>query len=1242
MKHIITSTLLFLVTFMAYGQESPLPTNIQSPTAASLGKYGDLPVSFYTGAANISIPLTSLKVNNIPLNIGLNYDASGVRPNSHPGWVGQNWSLSAGGVITRSVNGFADEYGNSITYRRSYMEMASTSQLNKYDPNSEAGLKVIAEARLDFGPDGLYATDLEPDIFTFNFMGISGKFFLDANNHWRVISDQNLIVVHDPTDANNYTLPFIEDVPGRADKFDFVIYGFKLKDDQGNTYTFGYNQDAIEYSIPFFNQVYYSPYQYSPGEISQWVANSWYLTKVTDKYGNDVYNFEYERGYYIGQFFKAGQATSSTAHVWAGWNFNKTNTITSSNSMILKTGGALISPVYLKQISSYANDIISFNKSVSTELEYEHDSDFQSSLAAVRDVFQSAGGGSTYPLAFLEPENQYTYTSVSNEPLRSLRWFKLDNITVSNRQDVKHFNLTYTNSSTERLKLEKIDVNGKINTTTNSTQSYLFNYDRFEELPPYLSKKVDHWGYFKEFEYTKFLSVASGAGHYATRQPDNDFMKKGSLIEITYPTGGKSVLEYEPHTYAKIVKDDRSGLNNETGIASGIRIKKITNFNGSKVTSTKEYKYVTNYQTGGTGSSGILNAKPKYYWDDWKTTTSYGIPYSEDVYSINSLIPLSNSFGSHIGYSEVAEVGEDGSYTIYKYTSNLSLRDEQPTGRLNIDSSPYMKFNDKSHMRGKLLETLVYNNQNEIQQKIKNIYRTGTTMYDEFSFATDAIWGYASLPSNAQIYYKGSGYKVYYFDYDTKEEVTSYLSTGNIITTKNIVRSSVDVNSGEGTIRLTKQVDTNIGTNVETKTYYYYPFDVSSRSYMSNLVGDYRFGELIDTKILKNGTAAGYRSMAYKLEEGKYLPSILSISGTDQVSLVAKTYFDDYDSVGNLLQYHNANDSYNSFIWGYNRQHLIASIKNATMAQVGPHIGSAITTSNTENSTAGESSIRTSLNSIRTSLPNAQVTSYTYDPLIGLTSQTDPNGYTMFYEYDEANRLKNVKDSDGDMISESDYNYRGAYESLDATFSTQSTGYLGRYIAGSSVIFSLDNDKTNIGSSLYRYEFGDGAASTGGPNSTHAFATGGDKTVKLIITNPEYIAQEFTKTVTVYECSPGVNICGPYLYNPCTNYDSGSCVPHDGFDNISFKTTTAIGPSEVVTYQWSYQYSRGGSLYGWYNFGSNSSSAELSEGKFSNTTVSPPYVADYVNVRCTITDYCGNVSTSGTKKVTINYYGSCN
>lgn len=53
------------------------------------------------------------------------------------------------------------------------------------------------------------------------------------------------------------------------------------------------------------------------------------------------------------------------------------------------------------------------------------------------------------------------------------------------------------------------------------------------------------------------------------------------------------------------------------------------------------------------------------------------------------------------------------------------------------------------------------------------------------------------------------------------------------------------------------------------------------------------------------------------------------------------------------------------------------------------------------------------------------VTTYTYDPLIGVTSITDPKGYTTYYEYDDFNRLKRVKDADEKILSQSEYHYKG-------------------------------------------------------------------------------------------------------------------------------------------------------------------------------------------------------------------------
>ena len=56
----------------------------------------------------------------------------------------------------------------------------------------------------------------------------------------------------------------------------------------------------------------------------------------------------------------------------------------------------------------------------------------------------------------------------------------------------------------------------------------------------------------------------------------------------------------------------------------------------------------------------------------------------------------------------------------------------------------------------------------------------------------------------------------------------------------------------------------------------------------------------------------------------------------------------------------------------------------------------------------------------------AQLTSYTHDPLVGETSQTDPTGRTVTYEYDALGRLIRTRDEQGRILSQQQYHYAGA------------------------------------------------------------------------------------------------------------------------------------------------------------------------------------------------------------------------
>ncbi|MEX0315719.1 MAG: hypothetical protein AB3N18_16195, partial [Allomuricauda sp.] len=109
---------LGLVVFLLYAtvsisQQGPVQPMVQipsSPIASTLGKYAEYPVSLNTGTVNISVPLYTIKSKSLQLPISLSYHSSGIKVNDKATNVGLGWSLNAGGVINRGMNGKPD-YG---------------------------------------------------------------------------------------------------------------------------------------------------------------------------------------------------------------------------------------------------------------------------------------------------------------------------------------------------------------------------------------------------------------------------------------------------------------------------------------------------------------------------------------------------------------------------------------------------------------------------------------------------------------------------------------------------------------------------------------------------------------------------------------------------------------------------------------------------------------------------------------------------------------------------------------------------------------------------------------------------------------------------------------------------------------------------------------------------------------------------------------------------------------------------
>jgi YD repeat-containing protein len=131
--------------------------------------------------------------------------------------------------------------------------------------------------------------------------------------------------------------------------------------------------------------------------------------------------------------------------------------------------------------------------------------------------------------------------------------------------------------------------------------------------------------------------------------------------------------------------------------------------------------------------------------------------------------------------------------------------------------------------------------------------------------------------------------------------------------------------------------------------------------------------------------------------------------------------FDNYDAAGNLLQQGRDKDVREVYLWGYGSQYPVARIVGTDYNTAKQYINQTML-DNAANYT--DADIRTELDKLRSNLPGAQVTTYTYTPVLGMTSATEPNGKTQYYEYDNYGRLKLIKDQNGKILKQYDYQYQ--------------------------------------------------------------------------------------------------------------------------------------------------------------------------------------------------------------------------
>lgn len=132
-----------------------------------------------------------------------------------------------------------------------------------------------------------------------------------------------------------------------------------------------------------------------------------------------------------------------------------------------------------------------------------------------------------------------------------------------------------------------------------------------------------------------------------------------------------------------------------------------------------------------------------------------------------------------------------------------------------------------------------------------------------------------------------------------------------------------------------------------------------------------------------------------------------------------------YDERGKAQAVSREGDMPITYVWGYNHSLPIAEVKNASYAEVEAALGGATKVEELAISNTLSQAQLTQLNGLRAQLPEAMVTTYSYDPLVGVTSVTDANGRVSYYEYDDFGRLKSIKDEEGNLVQGLEYHYAG-------------------------------------------------------------------------------------------------------------------------------------------------------------------------------------------------------------------------
>jgi hypothetical protein len=986
-----------------------------TPNAMKMTEYYAQRPNMYTGTANVSIPLYTIDFDGMSLPLSISYNATGIRTNEEASEVGLGWALNATGVISRTVRGFDDFYpggvgdgrGQGYVYNRIPMPDPfdfGYDQITTRIPSGTSYYAYLVSSR----------PDTEPDIFNYNFFGYSGQFVLsqkekDPND--RVIKAIKLTedatsIIFNETPNKTFTIITPDGYKGEftAKELSTSMSGTR----EGGTDELACGEDKINF-------------QYLLNESGQFkVISSWYLTKITSPRGQEI-NFNYDL-----------DANGNSFYLSYNRAFGEDNDLLQS-PICLHT---IHENVYLKDIT--------YNNNVKVQFLMEEREDMRKN-----ELFTPA---SIAVHLFPYSQNLKRY--------RQMVVTGLDQASTLNKTIT--FNQSYFNQQYHKKyandENELIWLRSKLDRITIDNQEYKFSYyNGSKGLPQKHTRAVDHFGFYNGKDFNAHLlypftdecicvwdcstdptvpEVIYHYKHQSNRLVDFNFGQAGLLKKIIYPTRGYTTFEYESHDYIPQQVNGMIEIGAGGGIGGGARIKSIKEFDYTgTMTRSRSYRYtlrgeidlINPIPSTGRLMTQLLNRgkQPLFIFGD----PASGQP--EVRYTCNWLIEPNTSIpgnnaaeGKIIGYSTVHEIVE-GAGSNYK---NSYFFENEPNKIL----TSLLAVDGQANINGQVKEVRNYNSDGKIVQRTEN------SGYKDIQLNPVKGVAYrASIINNTYLNYRQEFDIRRTFTTPTMVKTTTTPTpsgivenptTGDIVTYGSVLETAKKFSYNSNYLLKTEETinSQNETLKKEYKRASDYPVtNVQTRFMLKSDVN--LVSPTIEEITWRNGkvvaASANFYSLYNLMSTYEYNPNLGSFVYLNQALNDGQTAFQtpyeiktnitSFSSLYKPQEYTNQDGVTHSFIWGYSGMLPIVhgvGIKYNKLLQA-------------HNNSLLSANYETALRSDPSTL-GGQVTSYTHNPLIGISKITDPLGLKKTFQYDLFGRLKKVLDEDDNTIEQYDYNLK--------------------------------------------------------------------------------------------------------------------------------------------------------------------------------------------------------------------------